>query len=84
MSVIPDPDISVLTREQKNRLCDIRAMAEQVERYELADQLARQLRRRRYANRWIKPFDLWSEGAQLIASSAVAALIVTGGLAVLC
>lgn len=66
----------LLTQEQIARLHEAQQMAQEAERLAARRRLVAELRAKHYEGRWLKPLDLWSRGALMLAAALLIALAI--------
>lgn len=69
-------DSDLLTQEQIVRLRQAQQMAQEAERLAAHRRLVAELRAEHYEGRWLKPLDLWSQGAQILVAALLIALAI--------
>lgn len=80
--MIDNEGSSLLTQEQINRLTEASQLAAEAARIEARRKLQEELRQARYADKWIKPFDLWTPHWKLFLVAIIHALVMATFLAV--
>ena len=79
--MIDNEGSSLLTQEQINRLTEAYQLAAEAARSEARRKLKEGLRLARYADKWLKPFDLWTPGWTFFLVAITHALVTATFLA---